>query len=248
MTQGDKHSSSKRPGSSRSALARIAASLLSADPLRLEEEALSVRKDGADLLHLDVMDGHFVPNLTFGPATAKRLAALGIPLDVHLMVDCLDWAVPLFVESLARSELPHDSTDSFCRPQHYVTIHAEVTPHLHRWLRYIREAGIKSGVALNPSTDPVFLEYMLEEIDLVLIMTVNPGWGGQGFIRQMVPKIAQVRKMIDARGLSVEIEVDGGVNALSARDVRNAGATILVAGSFVFGSSDRKRAIEELRR
>lgn len=235
---------------------KIAPSLLSADPLRLWEEALDIKKSGADLLHLDVMDGHFVPNLTFGPSVAKGFTKLGVPLDVHLMVDCIDWAVPAFVQALSgkssssRNESGNEvgkvisGESSIC---HYVTIHGEATHHVHRWIKFIKEWGVRAGVALNPSTDPAFLEYILPDIDLVLIMTVNPGWGGQAFISQMLSKVSRVRQMIDSMGLDIELEVDGGINGETGALARDAGASILVAGNYVFSSQERRKAIESLR-
>lgn len=209
---------------------KVAPSVLAADPLCLAEEIATVKDAGADLLHLDIMDGHFVPNLTFGVEAARRMKQLGLPLDIHLMVDCLDWAISAFSGSAE-----------------YLTVHAEATPHLHRTLQYIKSLGLKSGVALNPSTPPDFLPFVADQVDLVLIMTVNPGWGGQAFIPEMVDKVSWVRRFIVERGLSAEIEVDGGVTAENARILREAGASILVAGSYVFKAAHRQAAISRLR-
>ncbi|HHW19114.1 MAG TPA: ribulose-phosphate 3-epimerase [Firmicutes bacterium] len=209
---------------------KVAPSLLSADPLMLSEEVDEIMRGGADLLHLDIMDGHFVPNLTFGPHVARALASKGLPLDVHLMVDQVEWAIM-----------------AFSGYAEYITVHVEATPHLHRMLRLIRESGCKSGVALNPSTPPDFLPYVLTEVDLILIMTVNPGWGAQKFIPEMTRKIRYVRDLVDSAGVGVEIEVDGGIEKGTAGLVREAGATILVSGNYVFGSRDKAAAIKSLR-
>lgn len=213
---------------------KVAPSVLSAHPLKLESQVRQVASAGADMLHLDIMDGNFVPNLTFGPAAAKALSSMNLlPLDVHLMVSaaCLDWAVPAFAEAGAR----------------YITVHQEVTPHLSRTLRSIRELGVRSAVALNPSTSPDFLPFVLDEIDMVLIMTVNPGFGGQAFIPAMLKKIEVVREMIDRAGVQCEIEVDGGIDAATAGEVVAKGATILVAGSYVFSASDPGAAVCSLK-
>lgn len=209
---------------------KVAPSVLAADPLCLAEEIALVKDAGADLLHLDIMDGHFVPNLTFGVEAARRMKCLGLPLDIHLMVDCLDWAV-----------------DAFSGSAEYLTVHAEATPHLHRTLQYIKSMGLKSGVALNPSTPPDFLPFVADQVDLVLIMTVNPGWGGQAFIPEVVEKVSWVRRFFAERGLSAEIEVDGGVTADNARLLREAGASILVSGSYVFKAANKRAAISLLR-
>lgn len=213
---------------------KIAPSVLSAHPLKLESQVRQVASAGADMLHLDIMDGNFVPNLTFGPAAAKALSSMNLlPLDVHLMVSaaCLDWAIPAFAEAGAR----------------YISVHKEVTPHLSRTLRTIRGLGVRSAVALNPSTSPDFLPYVLDELDMVLIMTVNPGFGGQAFIPAMLKKIETVREMIDRAGAQCEIEVDGGIDATTAREVVAKGATILVAGSYVFSANDPGEAVRSLK-
>jgi len=208
----------------------VSASLLSADPARLGEDAASVVTAGAELLHFDVMDGHFVPPVTYGPLVAEALHGIGAPLDIHLMVDCLDYAVPAFAP--------------YAR---YLTVHVEATRHLHRVLEDIRSRGCKAGVALNPATPPDFLPYVLDLVDLVLVMTVNPGWGGQKFIMQMLHKVSAVREMAVARGLKPLIEVDGGITGDNARQFIEAGANILVSGSYIFKSPDRKLAIEALK-
>ena len=207
----------------------VSASLLSADPSRLGEEAASVSKAGAGLLHLDVMDGHFVPPVTFGPAIAASLKGAGSPLDVHLMVDCLDYAVPAFAPAAS-----------------YLTVHVEATKHLHKVLSDIKARGCKAGVAMNPGTSPDFLPYVLDMVDLVLVMTVNPGWGGQKCIAEMKHKVAAVRQMSDSKGLALDIEVDGGITADTAHAFVEAGANILVSGTYLFGSADRRAAIASL--
>lgn len=208
---------------------RVAASLLSADPLALREYALAVKTAGCHLLHLDIMDGHFVPPITYGPAVAEGLAALGIPLDIHLMVDCLDWAVPAFSGSAT-----------------YLTVHAEATPHLHRVLQEVRERGCKAGVALNPATTVDFLPNVLDVTDLVLVMTVNPGWGGQKCIEAMGAKVSRVAEMIRSSGRPIEVEVDGGITSENASLFVEAGAGILVSGSYLFRARDRKCAVDTL--
>lgn len=209
----------------------VSASLLSADPSRLGEEAASVSSAGAGLLHLDVMDGHFVPPLTYGPSVAAALKGCGSPLDVHLMADCLDYAVPAFAPNA-----------------HYLTVHVEATDHLHRVLSDIRARGRKAGVALNPATPPDFLPYVLDMVDLVLVMTVNPGWGGQKCIAEMTRKVTLVRQMAVSKGLPLDIEVDGGITGDNAAAFVDAGANILVSGSYLFGAPDRRAAISSLLR
>lgn len=210
---------------------KVAPSILSADLLNLGSQVRQVIDAGADLLHLDVMDGHFVPNLTFGPGLAKKLKQLGIPLDIHLMVSNPGWAI-----------------EAFAGYAEYLTIHVEATPHLDRMLRLIREKGCKSGVAMNPSTSPGFLKYVIENVDLVLVMTVNPGWGGQSFIPGMLQKIEEVRKIVDDSGHPVEISVDGGITASNSQAVAGRGANILVSGNYIFSSDDMASAIQSLRR
>ena len=198
---------------------RIAPSILSADFSRLGDEVLAVASAGADLIHIDVMDGHFVPNLTIGPLVVKAIRkATSLPFDVHLMISPVDPFIEEFVKAGAD----------------ILTVHPEAGPHLHRTIQAIRSAGAKPGVALNPGTPIAAVEEVLDDIDLVLVMSVNPGFGGQAFIASQLRKIDAVRKLIDNSGRDVMIEVDGGVNAETAPRVIAAGANVLVAGSAVF--------------
>lgn len=211
---------------------KIAPSLLSSDFGRLAEEIARVEDAGADWLHVDVMDGHFVPNLTLGPPVVAAIRkASKIPLDVHLMVSNPSALVPSFVAAGAD----------------YLTVHVEVEQHLHRLVSQIRELGAKPGVVLNPSTPLVTLEEILPETDIVLLMSVNPGFGGQSFIPASVDKIRRLRDMVATRKLNTLIEVDGGINFETASLVRQAGANVLVAGTAVFGKTDVKAAIKDLR-
>ncbi|HHY76560.1 MAG TPA: ribulose-phosphate 3-epimerase [Firmicutes bacterium] len=209
---------------------KVAPSLLSADPLNLEAEVASVKDAGADLLHLDIMDGCFVPNLTYGPHVAESLYGLGLPLDIHLMVKDPDRIVPLFLPWAA-----------------YLTVHVEAAAHLHRVLQNIRDHGVKAGVALNPATPPECLSYVMDLVDLVVVMAVNPGWGGQKCLTGMARKVQAVRDMVQATGRMVEIQVDGGVTPETAGLFVKAGATILVSGSYLFKAPDRRTAIIALR-
>jgi ribulose-phosphate 3-epimerase len=210
----------------------IAPSILSADFARLGEQVRAAEQGGADWLHIDVMDGHFVPNITIGPLVVAALRPVTkLPLDVHLMIEAPDRYLDEFVRAGAD----------------YLTVHAEACPHLHRSLQAIKALGVKAGAVLNPATPLSALEHVLEECDLVLLMSVNPGFGGQRFIPQVMEKIARLRQMIEARGLSTLIEVDGGVGPSNARQIAAAGADVLVAGSAVFGNADIPAAIKLLR-
>ena len=208
----------------------IAPSILSADFSRLKEEVIALSQAGADIIHLDVMDGHFVPNLTFGPMVVKSLRTYtNLPFDVHLMVDN-----------------PQDMISWFAKAgADIITIHAESTKHLDKLLDEIKSYGLKAGVSLNPSTSETVLEYVLDKLDLILVMSVNPGFGGQGFIPSSVEKIAKIKSMI--RGKNIKIEVDGGINPLTAAECVAAGADILVAGSAILNNGDYKKNIEALR-
>ena len=214
-------------------LIKLAPSILSANFASLADQVLQAEEAGAAYLHIDVMDGHFVPNITVGPLVVEALRPRSCLLfDVHLMIENPDLYIKDFIS--AGADL--------------VTVHAEACRHLHRSLSLIRENGALAGAALNPATSPAALEYVLPLVDLVLLMTVNPGFGGQSFIPAVLPKIRAVRAMLGERGYDAEIEVDGGINGETAAAVVAAGATVLVAGSAVFGRPDVKRAVRELRR
>lgn len=210
----------------------IAPSILSADFARLAEEIAAVEQAGADLLHVDVMDGHFVPNLTVGPPIVESLRKVTkLPLDVHLMITNADAFIPDFVDAGAD----------------YLTVHVEACPHLHRTIQSIKERGIKAGVTLNPATPISFLQDIIGDVDLVLIMSVNPGFGGQKFIPSVLKKIADARGMLDRINSHALLEVDGGVKVDNTREIVAAGATTLVAGSAIFSQRDYKATIAALR-
>lgn len=212
---------------------KIAPSLLSADFARLGDEIRAVEAGGADYIHVDVMDGHFVPNITIGPLVVDAVRKVtALPLDVHLMISSPDSYIPSFAEAGAD----------------IIVVHAEAAVHLHRTVQLIRSLGKKAGVALNPATPLGGLEYVLDELDLVLLMTVNPGFGGQSFIEACLPKIHSLRRMLDKRGLETELEVDGGVKTDNIERISHAGADVFVAGSAVFGSTDYASTIAELKR
>ncbi|MBS7530353.1 ribulose-phosphate 3-epimerase [Hazenella sp. IB182353] len=211
---------------------KIAPSILSADFANLGAEIKEVEEAGADWIHVDVMDGHFVPNITIGPLIVEAIRPhTTLPLDVHLMI-----------------EQPERYINQFARNgADYITVHQEACPHLHRTIYQIKEQGVKAGVVLNPATPISAIESILPDLDLVLLMTVNPGFGGQSFITSVLTKIQQLRMQIEAMGLEIDIEVDGGINQKTAADVVAAGANVLVAGSAIFGEADRKRALQAIK-
>lgn len=211
---------------------RVAPSLLSADFANLQAEVAKVEKGGADYLHLDVMDGHFVPNLTFGPGLIAALRKHSkLPFDVHLMIENPDLYLGEFAAAGAD----------------IITVHAEAVRHLHRTVTAIHQLGKKAGVAINPATPLSMVEWVLHDVDLLLIMSVNPGFGGQKYISASTEKIKTLRAMIDSQNLPILLEVDGGINGQTAVEVAKAGADILVAGSAVFGAEDPATAIQAFK-
>jgi len=213
-------------------MGKIAPSVLSADFSRLGEEIKAVEKAGADYIHIDVMDGHFVPNITIGPMIVKAIRRItDLPLDVHLMISHPDMFVDDFAEAGAT----------------IISVHAETLMHLHRTVQYIRHKGVRPSVSLNPATSLDVLEYVLEDLDMVVLMTVNPGFEGQKFIPEVIPKVKRLREMADKRGLDIEIEVDGGISPETIGRVSSAGANVFVAGSAIFYTKDYARTIQLMR-
>jgi ribulose-phosphate 3-epimerase len=213
-------------------MVKIAPSILSADFSKLAEEIKDVENGGADYIHVDVMDGHFVPNITIGPLIVEAIRPVTkLPLDVHLMIEQPE----RFIEAFAKAGAD------------YISIHVEACVHLHRTIQLIKSYGVKAGVVLNPATPVSTIQHIIKEVDLVLLMTVNPGFGGQKFIDSVLPKISEVKDLAKQNGVNIEIEVDGGVNQETAKLCVDHGASILVAGSAVYNAPDRKQAIDQIR-
>jgi ribulose-phosphate 3-epimerase len=211
---------------------KIAPSILAADFSKLGQEVLEVEQAGADWIHIDVMDGHFVPNISFGAIVVDALRPLtNLPLDVHLMIENPD----RYIEDFAKAGAD------------YITVHVEAAPHLHRTIQLIRSLGVKPGVVLNPHTPVESIQHILEDIDLVLFMTVNPGFGGQKFIHSVVPKIEQLSRIIRDKGLDIEIQIDGGINEETIVPCAKAGANVFVAGSAIYSQKDRTAALQAIK-
>ncbi|WP_053219711.1 ribulose-phosphate 3-epimerase [Virgibacillus senegalensis] len=211
---------------------KIAPSILSADFAKLKEEIEEVEAAGADYIHVDVMDGHYVPNITIGPLVVQAIRPVtSLPLDVHLMIENPDQYIQAFADAGAD----------------ILTVHQEACTHLHRTLQLIKDTGVKAGVVINPATPAELIKPVLHKVDLVLVMTVNPGFGGQSFIPEALEKVEKISGWRGEMGLDFEIEVDGGVNKETAAACVNAGANVLVAGSAVFSKEDRKQAVQEIR-
>jgi ribulose-phosphate 3-epimerase len=211
----------------------LAPSILSADFARLGAEVDAVLEAGTDIVHFDVMDNHYVPNLTVGPMVCKALRKYGVtaPIDVHLMVSPVDRIIGDFIEAGAT----------------YITFHPEAADHIDRSLQLIRSGGCKAGLVFNPATPLHYLDYVLDKVDMVLLMSVNPGFGGQQFIPKTLDKLKEARRLIDASGLPIRLEVDGGVTAKNIRQIAEAGADTFVAGSAIFGAGDYRAAVSAMR-
>ncbi len=213
---------------------RIAPSILSANFAKLGEEVANVLAAGADIVHFDVMDNHYVPNLTIGPLVCEALRKHGVtaPIDVHLMVKPVDRIIPDFAKAGAS----------------YITFHPEASEHIDRSLQLVRNEGCKSGLVFNPATPLNYLEHIMDKVDMILLMSVNPGFGGQSFIPGTLNKLRQARKMIDDSGLDIRLEIDGGVKINNIREIAEAGADTFVAGSAIFNTDDYKATIDEMRK
>ena len=211
---------------------KIAPSILSADFAKLGDEIVRIDKAGADLVHIDVMDGHFVPNITIGPPIIKALRKVTkLPFDVHLMIKDADKYIDSFADAGAD----------------IITVHAEASPHLHQTLHKIKKYGIKAAVSLNPATSIHTIEWILSEVDMILVMSVNPGFGGQKYIQSTTHKIKELRDILVGRGINIDIEVDGGIDLSNIYEITRAGANVIVSGSTIFNSQDTTKIIEELR-
>ena len=212
---------------------KIAPSILSADFARLGEEVTDVLNAGADIVHFDVMDNHYVPNLTIGPLVCEALRNHGVTadIDVHLMVKPVDRIIPDFAKAGAT----------------YITFHPEASEHIHRSLQLVRDSGCKSGLVFNPATPLDYLKYVIDEVDMVLLMSVNPGFGGQSFIPTALDKLREARKLIDASGREIRLEIDGGVKANNIREIKEAGDDTFVAGSAIYGQENYGAVIQEMK-
>lgn len=213
-------------------MTKIAPSILSANFSKLGEEIKEVEEAGADYIHVDVMDGHFVPNITIGSLIVEAIRPITkLPLDVHLMIENPDRFIPMFAEAGAD----------------IISVHQETCPHMHRTIQLIKDHGIKAGIVINPATPVFTIKEILPSIDLALLMTVNPGFGGQSFIPEVIPKIKELHSIKNEKNLTFEIEVDGGVNKQTAPLCKHAGADVLVAGSAIFNQTDRKQAVIDIK-